>query len=90
MTQPMKKTHDSDTQVTEAKGSQGQPRLHSKTCLKTNIEEEKKACQVLVIQIPNLDYSHPETIRTINNWCQPITGEQLEHTETSMKIRMLQ
>lgn len=51
MTQPMKKTHDSDTQMTEAKGSQGQPRLHSKTCLKHNIEEEKKACQVLVIQI---------------------------------------
>lgn len=49
MTQPMKKTHGSDTQMTEAKGSQGQPRLHSKTCLKNNIEEEKKACQVLVI-----------------------------------------
>lgn len=49
MTQPMKKTRDCDTQVTEAKGSQGQPRLPSKTCLKNNIEEEKKACQVLVI-----------------------------------------
>lgn len=49
MTQPMKETHDSDTQVTEAKGSQDQPRLHSKMCLKNNIEEEKKACQVLVI-----------------------------------------